>query len=322
MINKKCQFCFRLFKVHNYRNNSAHFCSSNCYHNYQMKLAYPEKTCPQCGNQFKINRKTRYNKYCGIECSLLGRRKYEYNDKVCPQCDKVFSFNSKNPYQIFCSQKCNAKSRAYKINENFFHKINSESSAYFLGLMFSDGNVSTKGHYMHIGSIDKSLIESCKNFLETDRPIYTYKKCYSIIIGNEVLHKDLLNWGVVPRKSWKELSLPSIPKKWMQHFIRGVYDGDGSFFLDKRDQGKYIYLCSSLTCSSLNFLKEIKILLEDQLNIKFHKIRFDDKGNGTGSYQLKISRKNDVKKFTNYLYRSTNYYLERKHNFVQNFYAQ
>lgn len=285
------------------------------------------------------DRKTRGNKYCSRECEILGRRKYKIKneqikwadkektridkwrgEKICIYCGKKFQYTSKNIHQKYCSVICQVKNRAHKVNESFFDKIDSESKAYFLGLMFSDGNISSKKHYINIASNDKGLIETCKNLLETDSPIHSYQKYFYLIICNRNLHKSLRDLGILTRKSWKELSIPSIPKKLIRHFLRGIYDGDGSFYLDKRENNRYIYLCASLTCGSYQFIEQIKNLVETQLNITFHQIRFDNKGENKGSYQLRLSRQIDLKKFTNYLYQDATYYLKRKYNFVKNFY--
>jgi len=323
MIKKTCDFCNKIFWVHLYRQKNARFCSYDCYHGYQKKLAYLPKICPQCNTEFSINRKTRYNKYCSEKCSLLGRRKYEHEDKICLFCKTQFKFKPKNPLQIFCSQQCNVKSRAHKVDENFFNKINSEGKAYLLGLIFADGSVSSKKSYINLTLNDEKLLKICKKLLKTDRHLYSYNnKSYSLIIGNKKLHQTLIKLGVLQRKSWKELSLPSIPKNLMCHFLRGVHDGDGSFFLDKREGGKYCYLVSSFCCGSYRFLTEIKNYTESKLNVTFQKVRFDDKGNATGSYQLRLSRKKDIKKFTDYLYKNANYYMDRKYDFVKNFYHE
>lgn len=323
MIKKTCDFCHKEFLVHEYRQTTAHFCSRVCYNNQRQKLAYPSKLCPQCGETFKISRKTRDYKYCGPECFLLGRRKYDYKDKTCPVCKHVFLFSPKNPHQVFCGRKCAAKDSAYSLNENFFDKIDSESKAYFLGLLFADGYVSHKEKYVNLTLNDREIIKVFTHLLETERPIYCYNdRSHSLTIRNERLHQSLVNLGMLPRKSWKELSLPSIGIWLLRHFLRGFYDGDGSFYLSKIQKGKYVYLCASLTCGSYNFLEQIKNLLESYLRITFNKIRFDDKGNGTGSYLLRLSRRNDIRIFTDYLYKDANYYLKRKYNVVKHFYEQ
>lgn len=189
MIEKICDFCSKKFTVHPYRVPKAHFCSSECYNNYRARLAYPKRICPQCNKEFSISRDTRYRKYCSPECANLARRKYQWEDKICPHCKKEFKYNSKNPHQKYCSVICQVKSRAYTVDENFFNKINSESKAYLLGLMFSDGSISE--HRLNFSSTDKGLIEIFKRLLKSEAPIHKYQNSFSLIIGNQTLYNSL-----------------------------------------------------------------------------------------------------------------------------------
>lgn len=318
MIEKICDFCNQRFFVPPFRAQKAHFCSFQCYNNYRAKLAYPKKICPFCKKEFSINRETRYRKYCSQKCANLARRKYEHKDKVCNYCGEKFKYNSKNPHQKFCSVLCQIKSRAYKVDENFFQKIDSQGKAYLLGLIFSDGSLAEKR--VNFASNDKKLVELCKKLLKSKAPIYHYQKSFILISGNRNLYNSLRELGVIERKSWKEYGLPPIPESLMWHFLRGVFDGDGSFYIDDRGNGKWRYLCASFSCGSRRFLREIKERLEKQ-DIKTHNIRFDRKPNNKGSWQLRISKKESVKKFANYLYENSKYFLERKYKIVKTFYA-
>lgn len=337
MIEKTCDFCNKIFLVHPYREKIAHFCSENCYHNHRKKLAYQPKICSFCGKEFIPNRNTRQNKYCNKECSILGRRKYRIKneqikwkdrkrtriykwrgEKVCTYCGKKFKYTSKNIHQKYCSVLCNVKSRAYNLNEAFFQKINSEGKAYLLGLIFSDGSIG-EDNALNISSKDQGLIKTCQKLLKTNKPIYHYQNNFSLVFKNSNLYRALRNQGILTRKSWKEYGLPLIPKSLMWHFLRGVFDGDGSFYID--DRGKWKYLCVSFSCGSRRFLREIKGWLEKS-EIKTHKIRFDRKPNNKGCWQLRITSKEAIKKFTDYLYKHSNYFLNRKYKIVKTFYAK
>ena len=319
MIEKTCNFCFKKFNVHPYRELTAHFCSAKCYNTYRTNLAYPKRVCPQCKKEFSIGRETRYRKYCSQKCANLAQRRYSREVKICPYCGKKFKYNPKNPHQKYCSVICQIKSRGYKVDENFFNIINSESKAYLLGLIFSDGNISSRKSYINISSKDRELIKTCKKILNTNRPIYHYQNSFSLTIGNQNLYNSLVRLGVLKRKSWKEYSIPEIPQNLLWHFLRGVFDGDGSFYIDDREKWKY--LCASFSCNSKRFLQEIKCRLGKQ-GIKTANIRFDRKPNDKGSWQLRINCKKAIKKFTDYLYKNSNYFLSRKHKIVKTFYGE
>lgn len=335
MIKKICDFCAKTFLVHPYREKIAHFCSKTCYNNQRKKSAYKVKTCPFCKKEFAPNRNTRQNKYCSKECNILGRRKYLIEgervkwisgkkmrvykwrgEKICIYCGKRFKYTSKNIHQKYCSVICQVKSRAYGVDKSFFNKINSEGRAYLLGLVFSDGSIS--GHRVNFSSTDKDLVEIFKKLLKSESPIYQYQNSFFLIIGNQNLYNSLKKLGVLERKSWKEYGVPLIPRSLMWHFLRGIFDGDGSFYID--DRGKWKYLCASFCCGSQKFLQDIKEWLENH-NIKPQNVRFDRKLNNKGCWQLRITSKKAIKKFTDYLYKNSNYFLNRKYKIVKSFYG-
>jgi len=324
MINKICKFCNKNFKVHSYREKSSSFCSGHCYNTHRSKQAYNAKKCPYCDAQFLSTRETRNHKYCSLKCSILGRRKYKDSsnlsqwrgEKECPQCKKIYKYTGKQIHQKFCSIECNIKSRAYSRDQSFFRKIDSEAKAYVLGVIFSDGCI-YQGRYLNISSKDREFVNMCRSLLKSSAPIHTYKNSHSLIIGDQKIYASLIKLGVKERKSWKEYIIPRIPQKLFWHFLRGVFDGDGSFFIDKRD--KYKYLAASFTCNSKKFLNDIRTRLLKS-DISSHNIRFDRKPNNTGSWQLRIASRGAVKSFVEHLYNNSNYHLERKFKIAHNFY--
>lgn len=338
MLRKVCQFCNKTFLVHFYRGKTSHFCSNDCYYAYRKENAYRPKICPFCKVEFLPNRNTRFNKYCLLECSILGRRKYKTKEekirwadekktkiskwrgeKKCPHCKKIFEYTSKGIHQIFCSVDCQIKSRAYRVNERFFNEIDTEAKAYLLGFIFADGSVAQNRNLVNISSGDKEVIEMAQELLETNMPIHKYKSIFCLNLTNSKLRQSLIKHGVLPRKSWKDYGLPKIPRQLLPHFIRGVFDGDGSFYLDRRK--KYEYLGSSFCSNSKRFLKEIKATLNNA-GIRTQNLYLDQKPNGWSSWQLRISAKDEVRKLVDYLYENANHYLNRKHRVAEAFYNQ
>lgn len=317
MIEKICDFCSKKFTVHSYRKSKAHFCSFECYNNYRAKLAYPKRICPQCKQKFSINRRTRDRKYCSQKCANLAQRKYQREDKICLYCGKKFKYKPKNPHQKFCSKACQYRNQTYEVNEKIFQRINTQEKAYLLGLVFSDGSISQ--HRLNFSSTDEGLVQIFKKLLNSSAPIHRYQDSFSLLIGNKTIYNSLRNQGVMERKSWKEYGLPLIPKSLIWHFIRGVFDGDGSFYIDNHDKWKY--LCASFSCGSRRFLEGIKNQLE-KCQIKTQNIRFDRKPNGKGCWQLRMARKEAIKIFIDYLYQTSHYFLNRKYKIVKKFYGK
>ncbi len=136
----------------------------------------------------------------------------------------------------------------YKIDEKYFEKINREDKAYFFGLILTDGTVDGRKHSKRIVlSLDKKdghILEAFNKYLKTQKPVsytrrearkykyhtYPAREYCTLNISNVKIHKDITKLGLKPNKT-KTVKCPSnkiIPIKLIRHFIRGVFDGDGT----------------------------------------------------------------------------------------------
>lgn len=125
------------------------------------------------------------------------------------------------------------------LNENYFHNINSERPAYWLGYIMADGFVweRLKKLVIDISAKDYNLLCAFKEDLQCTNKIRVfnqvdkrrnkvYKKAL-FSVTSEKLYNDLLSYGCIPKKSLI-LEFPSmLPKHCIRHWIRGYIDGDG-----------------------------------------------------------------------------------------------
>jgi hypothetical protein len=205
---------------------------------------------------------------------------------------------------------------------NEFRVIDSQDKAYFLGMMYADGCVSTtprkeNGSVIYKSALvlnkgDVSLLEAIK----ASFPIFhTYPfnngRGVEIRNTNKECYLDLVNNGCLPRKSFEnryDLHLPNLPEELISHFIRGYFDGDGgcalSFSNKKTQKRVYIYSASP------QLLEEFKSYLECK-NIRCTM----DKGHNEGilCYKLSISTAS-YKLFYNLLYQNANLKMQRKYD--------
>lgn len=130
--------------------------------------------------------------------------------------------------------------RKYFLNENTFSQW-SESVAYWIGFICADGNISKEirgGRTLTINLArkDENHISKLKNFLETNIPIYQYEvfqnnKKYEISrlsVSSKFLCDTLIEKGILENKTYRTNFPLGIPEKYISHFIRGYFDGDGS----------------------------------------------------------------------------------------------
>lgn len=125
----------------------------------------------------------------------------------------------------------------YRCNWDYFEKIDTKDKAYFLGLMASDGNVHKKQSgqkycTLKLQEQDKYILELFKLFLKSEKPIHVahrennnHSNIHSVEIVSDKMAFDLSKYNIIENKTYtyKPIILP----KFMNHFIRGYFDGDG-----------------------------------------------------------------------------------------------
>lgn len=119
---------------------------------------------------------------------------------------------------------------------------------------------------------------------------------YVFTIRNVKLYKELLRLGLTPNKS-KTIKFPDIPQELVRHFIRGCWDGDGSVYIEKRNNS----IAASFISGSLSFINGMLQQLE--IACGFTKTIYTHKGKNP-SYYFRL-RGSECEKLYHYLYRSS-----------------
>lgn len=131
----------------------------------------------------------------------------------------------------------------------------SREFAYAIGLLVTDGNLSTLQKHISLSSNDREQIINFKNCLKLSNKISrnvsgtSEKIGYRIQFGDVLFYDFLLKIGITPRKS-KTIGKVKIPDKYFFDFLRGHFDGDGTFhsYFDKRWKSSfmmYVYFYSA-----------------------------------------------------------------------------
>lgn len=161
-----------------------------------------------------------------------------------------------------------------KFNSNYFHNIDSELKAYFLGFIFADGWVvcnKQNANYefgMELQSCDKYILESLNNELGGVHNISHFNPTQRMICGvladighidrlrvySKDIVEDLINCGIVPNKTYN-YKIPKFQMEYFFDFLRGYIDGDGCYSC--KDNNIYM----SLTCASEEVLRWVQTIL-------------------------------------------------------------
>ena len=132
-------------------------------------------------------------------------------------------------------------SRRYSADFEYFENIDTAEKAYWLGLISSDGYISSangKRLGISLSNKDANQIEKFANCIQSTYPIHTYKvkqgykpgiEYCRLVITSDKLYDDLERHGVCEHKS-NILKRPDIDPKFYSQYILGYFDGDGSIF--------------------------------------------------------------------------------------------
>jgi len=214
---------------------------------------------------------------------------------------------------IIKSSNIELNNRRYSVNDKFFDNIDSEEKSYWLGFLFADGYIrdreSGKSLEMKLSIKDKDHLELFKKTLNSNHKIINttsivkYKDkisssemCHLAIYSTSIVESIKLQ-GMHSRKTFT-IKEPQIDKNLMSHFIRGYFDGDGSFSFNP---DKYM-IKTQLVSDSKDFQDFIiKELGDNGIKINLY-----------SKIKLQIQNKLDNLKFYNYIYNDSKIYLTRK----------
>lgn len=191
------------------------------------------------------------------------------------------------------------------VDEDFFEFIDNESKAYFLGLMYSDGSVTSNQFYIKLK--DEDILQLFKKELKSEAPIKRTEKpwsAYILQISCKKLCQHLINHGCIPNKT-RVIQVPKLKENLYRHFIRGFFDGDGCLQLQDK-----IYHCRfDLTSASLKFLQQIRPIITKNA-LTNGSLNKETKYN---VWHLSYSGHQSVK-ILDWLYKDSHFYLKRKYD--------
>jgi hypothetical protein len=203
--------------------------------------------------------------------------------------------------------------RRYEVNHKYFEKIDNEEKAYWLGFLYADGYIRERkfGNSLELKLSVKDddhlkLFRSCLN--SNHKIVYGINKTHNngkpsfshmghLAIYSSELVNYIKSHGFHSRKTFT-ISKPNLTGDLMRHFIRGYFDGDGSFSFN----------CKTKTNKSqiVSASEEFQKFIIDELSLNGIKI------NLYSEIKLQIQNKVENLKFYHYIYGNAKIYLNRK----------
>lgn len=194
----------------------------------------------------------------------------------------------------------------------------SSNFAYAIGLIASDGNLSSNKRHISFKVTDLELARAYRKCLGIeDIKISTIKiegrkPAYRIQFGDVIFYNFLLKIGLMPKKSLI-LRRIMIPDKFYFDFLRGEFDGDGSSnsYWDKRWRSSFLmYL--NFSSGSTSFLAWLQETTKKLANIKGHITSYKHSSKKNKFYQLKYAKKEAMVLYKKMYYNSRVVCLKRK----------
>ena len=239
---------------------------------------------------------------------IINQRKIGTTEK---EISKKFDISLRQYYNLLKLNNIEQKSKVVKYNfdEDYFESIDTEDKAYFLGFIVADGSVNSISNVIQITQKEPDILYEFKKYIKYEGGLVKSRNrdVFDIKISSSKMKSDLLKLGISPNKTMS-VGYPLIPENLQNHFMRGVFDGDGciSIHHDKRDNSNrgQVNICSG----SFDFIKEYVDNMVKYCGVKKNNIR---QPKGT-YYVIDWGGLLDVESFYGFLYKDANIFLKRK----------
>ncbi len=195
----------------------------------------------------------------------------------------------------------------------------SSEFAYALGLLATDGNLSTDGRHFDFTSNDMEQLRNFMKCLGIKVKIghkisgYTGKRRPRIQFGDVSLYRFLLTIGFMPAKS-KVIGVIDIPREFFFDFLRGHLDGDGTFYSywDSRWRSSFMFYTVFMSASEkhIDWLRE---RIRNLLRINGH----ITKSASSSVYELKYAKAESLKLLPKMYYNPGVVCLSRKRKKIE-----
>jgi hypothetical protein len=135
-----------------------------------------------------------------------------------------------------------------------------------LGLIYGDGSLCNDGRKITITSGDCDVIDNINHLFGDNLSISSPKSTYrAITLHSGRLWKELnTSFALVPNKL-RILCYPELPDEMKSHFVRGLLDSDGCWYLDTRNPQKKLKF--SYVSLSLPFITSLRLDLINHVGV-------------------------------------------------------
>ena len=219
--------------------------------------------------------------------------------------------------------------RKYSLNEKYFDNIDTQEKAYILGLLYSDGSNNIKKSTVSISlqEEDRDILEKIREEIGIEKPLeyldysnkhdfgYHYKNQYRLLMFSSYMCNRLNEIGMIPNKSLC-MDFPDISDSLYRHFVRGLFDGDGSVCMKIINENNHPVTTTITSTESV--CQSIKTICEQYVGISPG--IYDASCHNGVTKVIVFSGRNISKRFLDWIYQDATIYLDRKYYRYINYY--
>ena len=220
--------------------------------------------------------------------------------------------------------------RKHFFNENYFESIDSEDKAYWLGFIAADGSIIKSSEYnsyrlqialAHVDSKHLNMFLEHINANDIKVKIMNpsgftdglkCKETARIILNSYKLCNDLSKLNIHQNKTY-DIEMPNISDDMITHYLRGLFDGDGSYYYHYDTKyNRYRYSFEFVSASKIMAYQVQEYLLSKNINTNIYVRKSTSSDNDV--YRLMTGSKKEMLKIIYLLYSDAHIYLDRKYN--------
>lgn len=158
-----------------------------------------------------------------------------------------------------------------------------------MGFVFADGHITTKTWpVVEMQLKDREPLEIIGRLLCPDKKIEICNRKHGQYFRLRLCGQGVVDafesLGLDRDKLW----IPDVPEKWLWHFLRGVFDGDGTVFWEKggrTNRPEYRILRAAIVSGDVEIVRELqrrvgygRIAISGRRGHSYNSLRFDGVG--------------------------------------------
>lgn len=198
-----------------------------------------------------------------------------------------------------------------------FETIQNEFDAYFIGLLMTDGYLTSRGTDLGIDLIDEDCIKFLSEVIGKEYKTYASDRSsltdkynrqdrHRLVLSDSDLVEQAKRYGITANKTanLQGFALSNSESAFIPYLVRGIIDGDGCIF-ETSYGAPAVYIISQ----SKKFLEWVEELMTERLYFKHLRLR----STSDNLYRLETAHQEDILKLMALVYDKP-YGMSRKYN--------